>query len=72
MGYDPGPVPHRHPGDFDRPGSLIGHPPLVLRADHLQGWKAKVDDAIGSACLVIVFVMWVVIPVCGGLALLLQ
>ena len=72
MGYSPGPVPHRHPGDFDRPGSLIGHPPLVLQPDHRHGWLAKVDDAVGTVSVFIVFVMWVVVPVCGGLALLFR
>ena len=72
MGYAPGPTPQRHRGDFDRPASLIGHPPLVTRHDDLDGWRARVDDAFGRACLVVVFVMWVIVPVCGGLALILH
>ncbi len=72
MGYDCGPVPHRHPGDFDRPGALIGHPPRVLRQPETQGWQARVDDAVGTACVFLVFVLWVVVPVCGGLALILR
>ena len=72
MGYSGAPTPNRHPGDTDRPGNLIGHPPLVRRPDDSAGWRAKIDDAVGLACVIVVFVVWIIVPVCGGLALLLS
>jgi hypothetical protein len=70
MGHDGGPTPDRHPGDFDRPGIVIGRPPLVRTHQTATGWQAKLDDVFGRACVFIVFVMWVIVPICGALALM--
>ena len=71
MGHSGGATPNRHPGDRDRPGHLIGRPPLVQQHQAEDGWQSKVGDAFRLACVFLVFVMWVIVPVCGGLALLL-
>jgi hypothetical protein len=71
MGYSSAATPNRHPGDLDRPGTVIGRPPLVQQHWPEEGWQSKVGDAFGMACLFLVFVTWVIVPVCGGLALLL-
>ena len=72
MGYRPGPTPHRLPADRDRPGSLVGHLPMVLTNDVHSGRRAKLDELVGKICIALVFVMWVVVPVCGGLSLILK
>jgi hypothetical protein len=69
MGYDGGPVPNRHPGDLDRPGIVIGRPPLVQTHETAAGWQARLDDVFGRVCVFVVFVMWVIVPICGALTL---
>lgn len=72
MGYSTGPTPHRHPGDADRPGQLVGHLPAMTSIGPSHGWVSKVDELFGRTCIVLVFVTWVVVPICGGLSLLLR
>jgi hypothetical protein len=72
MGYAPGPTPDRRRGDADRPAVLIGHPPMVLMHQVRSTWGTKVDDVIGRLSLMIVFLLWVVVPITGALAIALR
>jgi hypothetical protein len=72
MGYSPGPTPDRRPGDGDRPAVLIGHPPVVLMHRARSPRWARVDDVIDRLSLMVVFVLWVVVPILGALSLALR
>ncbi len=72
MGHTAGPTPARRPGDSDRSTVLIGHPPMVLMHPQRSGRMAAAQDIIDRICLVLVFILWVLVPVTGLLALVLQ
>ncbi|SDP41136.1 hypothetical protein SAMN04515671_4105 [Nakamurella panacisegetis] len=70
MGYDIGPEHGYRPGDVGAAPALVGHIPSV-QARVRAGRMGKVDDVIGRISIFVVFVMWVVIPVLGGLNIIL-
>ena len=68
MGQDSGPEQSLRPENTAP--VLIGHIPSVQATVH-TGRLGHVDDVIGRISIFVVFVMWVVIPLAGGLGLIL-
>lgn len=68
MGYPNGPVPQRHPGAADRPGLVLGRPPMVVlgtRSD--RGSGGRLDGVALWFWSLVAFALWIVVP-CWALA----